>query len=226
VRVLSFALYLPLVDIAVFKKMAVIYMKLWPQKKWKQALLVFFLAVVVVLASLAIVVAYASSAVNKDVVSGISVVNPSGSKTALVVYQEGLTAYPKDTSYAFANGLAASGWRVEITTASSQAPSNLSKYSLLVLGSPTYNADPGQTIVRYVDRMGDLHGVNTAIISLGSYTPEKSADTMKQTVQAANGTVVKSLALPSSITLIGLAPSGGTGSPADIARQAGTQIRP
>lgn len=224
-RELSFALYLPLVDIAVFKKMAVIYMKLWPQKKWKQALLVFFLAVVVVLASFAIVVAYASSAVNKDVVSGISGINPSGSKTALVVYQEGLTAYPKDTSYAFANGLAASGWRVEVTTASSQAPSNLSKYSLLVLGSPTYYG-PGQAVTRYVDRVGDLHGINTAIISLGSYTPEQSADTLKQTVQAANGTVVKSLALPSSITLIGLAPSGGTGSPADIARQAGTQIRP
>jgi hypothetical protein len=74
--------------------------------------------------------------VNKDVVSGIEVINPNGNKTALVVYQAGLTAFPKDTSYAFANGLAASWWRVEITTASSQAPSDLSNYSLLVLGFP------------------------------------------------------------------------------------------
>ena len=223
---LTIAIYLPLANTAVLKKMAVIYMKLWPQKKWKQALLVVFFAVVVVLASLAIVVAYASAAMNKDVVSGVSVVNPSGNKTALVVYQEGLTAYPKDTSSAFADGLAANGWRVEMTTASSQAPSNLSKYDLLVLGFPTYNSAPGQTIVRYVDRVGNLHGTNTAIIALGSYTPEKSAEVMTQQVQAANGTVVKSLALPSSITLIGIAPSGGAGSPADIARQAGTQVRP
>jgi hypothetical protein len=122
--------------------------------------------------------------------------------------------------------LAASGWRVEITTASSQAPSNLSKYSLLVLGFPTYGSALGQTIVRYLDRLGDLHGINTAIIALASSTPQKSADVMTQKVQAANGTVVKSFALASSITLIGIAPSAGTGSPAEIAQQAGTQIRP
>ena len=146
-------------------------MKLWPQKRWKKVLFVFsvfFLTVVVVLA---IVGTYVSSAVNKDVVSGIEVVNPSGSKTALVVYQAGLTSFPKDTSYAFANGLAASGWRVEITTASSQAPSDLSKYSLLVLGFPTYGGNPGQVIVRYFGRVGDLRGINTVIIALGSVHP-------------------------------------------------------
>ena len=85
-------------------------MKLWSQKKWKQAFLVLFLAVIVVVAAIGSIGVYTSSAVNKDVASGISVVNPSGSKTAFVVYQKGLTAYPKDTSYAFTNGLAASGW--------------------------------------------------------------------------------------------------------------------
>jgi hypothetical protein len=184
-------------------------MKLWPQKKWKQAFLVLFLAVLVVVAAIGSIGLYASSAVNKDVVSGISVVNPSGSKTALVVYQAGLTAYPKDTSYAFANGLAASGWRVRITTASSQAPSNLSKYSLLVLGFPTYGSAPGQTIVRYLDRLGDLHGINTAIIALASSTLQRSADVMTQKVQAANGTVVKSLALASLSTYIGITQARG-----------------
>jgi hypothetical protein len=195
-------------------------------EEMETGLLILFFAVIVVVSVIGSIGVYASSAVNKDVVSGISVVNPSGSKTALVVYQEGLTAYPKDTSYAFANGLAASGWRVEITTASSQAPSNLSEYSLLVLGFPTYGSAPGQTIVRYLDRLGDLHGTSTAIIALASSTPQKSADVMTQKVQAANGTVVKSLALASSITLIGIALSAGTGSPAEIAQQAGTQIRP
>jgi hypothetical protein len=118
-------------------------MKLWPQKRWKQVLLVLIVAFVIILAILAAVGVYAISAVNKDVVSGGNVINPTGNKTALVVYQEGLTAYSKDISYAFANGLAECGWRVEITTASPQAPSNLSKNSLLVLGTPTYGG-PGQ----------------------------------------------------------------------------------
>jgi len=89
-----------------------------------------------------------------------------------VVYQEGLTAFPKDISYAFANGLAERGWSVEITTASSQAHSNLSKYSLLVVGTPTYGG-PGQAVVRYIDRVGDLHGINTTIIAVGGGSPER-----------------------------------------------------
>jgi hypothetical protein len=202
-------------------------MKLWPQKRWKQALLVFFIFVLAVVVVLAIAGTYVSSAVNKDVVSGIEVINPGGSKTALVVYQAGLTSFPKDTSYAFANGLAASGWRVEVTTASSRAPSDLSKYSLLVLGFPVYGGKPGTTIVRYVDKVGDLHGLNTVIIALnGNLNMGRSVDTMTQNVHAANGTVQKSIALGSALTLFGVAPGGGSGSPADSARQAGTQIHP
>ncbi len=142
-----------------------------------------------------------------------------------MVYQEGLTAFPKDISYAFANGLAERGWRVEITTASSQAPSNLSKYSLLVVGTPTYGG-PGQAVVRYIDRVGDLHGINTTIIAVGGGSPERSADAINQQVRASNGTVVKSLAQSSMSTLIGVVPSGGAGSQADVARQAGAQIPP
>jgi hypothetical protein len=202
-------------------------MKFWPQKKWKQVLLVLFIFFLAVIVVLAIAGTYVSSAVNKDVVSGTEVINPSGSKTALVVYQTGLTSFPRDTSYAFANGLAERGWRVELTTASSQAPSDLSNYSLLVLGFPVYGGSPGKVIVGYVDRVGDLHGLNTVIIALyGNLNVGKSVDTMTQHVHAANGTVQKSLALGSVLTLFGIAPSQGNSSPADIARQAGTQIRP
>jgi hypothetical protein len=115
---------------------------------------------------------------------------------------------------------------VEVTTASSQAPSNLSKYSLLVVGFPVYGGSPGTAIVRYVDRVGDLHGINTVVIACGGGDDMKSVDTMTQNVHAANGTVLKSLALGSMGTAVGVAPSQGSGSPADIARQAGTQIHP
>jgi len=196
-------------------------MKIWPQKRWKQVLFVFFIFFLAVVVVLAIVGTYLTSAMNKDVVSGIEVINPGGSKTALVVYQTGLTSFPKDTSYAFANGLAASGWRVGITTASPQAPSNLSKYNLLVLGFPVYGGKPGKAIVRYVDRVGDLHGTNTVIIACGRTDNMNNVEAMTQNVHAANGTVLKSLALGNDI----FAPNKKNASPADIARQAGTQIR-
>jgi flavorubredoxin len=192
-------------------------MKLWPQKKRKQILLASLLAVVVILAVLG---AYAGLTLNKDVVSGIDIVNPDGSKSALIVYQPGLSSFPRDVSYAFGNGLAASGWRVEITTASSQAPSDLSKYDLLVLGFPCYGANPGTAIIRYVDRLANLQGTNTVIVACAAGSPGGSVDTMKQKVQAAGGTFKESL------SLFTMAPNERNGTATDIARQTGTQIQP
>jgi flavorubredoxin len=124
--------------------------------------------------------------------------------------------FPKDVSYAFANGLASSGWRVEITTASSQAPSDVWAYSLLVLAFPVYGGKPGDAIVRYIDRTSNFNGISTVIIALdGLNSPGGSVDTMKQKVQALNGTFYESLTLWS-----------GSGSATDSARQAGHYITP
>jgi len=135
-----------------------------------------------------ILFAYVLLSINRDVVSPIYVINAGGSKTALVVYQPGLTSSPKDNSYAFANGLSLSGWSVNITTASSQAPSDLSNYSLLVLAFPIYGGGPGAAAARYVDRLGNLHGIQTVIIDVPA-----TENVMKQKVQAENGTVIETL---------------------------------
>lgn len=149
--------------------------------------------------------AYVLLSINKDVVSPIYVINADGIKVALVVYQPGLTSSPKDNAYAFADGLASSGWRVEITTASSQTPSDLSNYSLLVLAFPIYAGGPGAAAVRYVDRLGNLYGMQTVIIDVPA-----NENTMKQKVQAENGIVIETLVT-----------NGAT----DI-RQAGSHIAP
>ena len=153
--------------------------------------------------------------INRDVVSGIDVNNSDGGKTALVVYQPGFSSFPKDASYAFTDGLASSGWRVEITTASPQAPSDLSKYSLLVVGFPSYGSTPGTAIVNYVNRVENLDGINTVIISCAGGTSRTSIDTLKQQVQAANGTFYDGLAL-----------SNQDSSAIQSARQAGSNITP
>jgi len=177
-------------------------LRLWPQKRWKKIVLVTFLTII---AASGILLAYVLLSINKDVVSPIYVINAGGKKTALIVYQPGLTSSPKDNSYAFADGLASSGWRVEMTTASSQAPSDLSNYSLLVLAFPIYSGGPGAAAVRYVDRLGNLQGIHTVIIDVPT-----SENVMKQKVQAENGIVIETLVA-----------NGAT----DI-RQAGSQIAP
>jgi len=115
------------------------HVKFWPQKKWKKILLVTFLAIIIISVSL---LTYVSFAMNSEVVTQLVIKNPTGSKTALVLYHPGLSSFSHDVSYAFADGLVSNGWRVEIATSSIEAPTNLSKYSLLVVTSNTYAFTP------------------------------------------------------------------------------------
>jgi flavorubredoxin len=190
--------------------------KLWPQKKWKQILLAIFLVIVAVFAVSA---AYIGVALNKDVVSAIDTLNSQGSKSALIVYQPGLSSFPRDVSYAFANGLVEAGWRVEITTASPQAPTELSNYSLLVLGFPTYGSEPGTAIVRYLDGLGNLQGIDTVLVACAAGNANESTAAIQQKVQSESGTVKESISLTS------MAPNEG-GTATDIAKQAGSKILP
>lgn len=192
-------------------------MRFLPQRRWKKILLLFFLVLLAVIAALvAFVVLVVMPNINKDIISGIDVINPDGSKTAFVLYQPGYTGFPKDISYAFADGLASSGWKVEITTASSQTPSDLSRYSLLVLGFPVYAGNTENAVVRYLNRTGNLNGINTVLLAAdGLNSPDLGIDNMKQEVQAANGTVYDSLAL-----------WNWNFSAKDLAQQAGSKIAP
>jgi flavorubredoxin len=130
----------------------------------------------------------------KEVVSDIKVLNPESDKgTALVVYHPGQTDFHEKVTHAFAEGLVSSGWRVEMTTASSQAPTDLSGYDLLVVGGPTYG--PSQPIAKYVKRLGDLGGKRTAILITGLGATDGAIANVQSLVRGANGDVVKAMAL-------------------------------
>ena len=102
---------------------------------------------VIVLVVLAVAVALSYLWLNKEVVSQVEVRNPDGDAgTALVVYHPGKSDFQEKVTYAFAESLVSNGWRVEIATASSQAPTDLSGYDLLVLGGPTYWFTPSRPI--------------------------------------------------------------------------------
>ena len=185
-------------------------MKFLPQKKWKKILLITILAFVVVAAG---VLGFIFFKITSDYVSGIEVLNADGTRTALIIYHPGLSSFMKDVAYAFADGLTENGWRVEITTASSQAPTDLSGYSLLALGSPVYADGPSPTIKRHVERIGDLTGIDTVLLVTSGGSEGGAEATMQQTVEEHNGTVELVLSLFTS------APNEGD--PLDIAAQAG-----
>ena len=92
-----------------------------------------------------------------EVVSEVKVLNPESDKgITLVIYQKGLRDFESKVAFAFANGLVATGWRVEITTVSPNTPTQISSYDLLVFIWPTYMFSPSFPIRKYLKRIGDL----------------------------------------------------------------------
>jgi hypothetical protein len=194
-------------------------LRLWPQKRWKQILLISAFVIVVVPACL---LAYVLYEINTDIVTELVVMNADGHETALVLYHPGLSSFAHDVAYAFADGLASNGWRVEIATPSPQAPTNASKYNLLVICTSTYGGQPDAPTMRHLARMGDLSGIHVVIVALsgGETGGESTKEVLQRTVSSANGIIIKLLNLYNS------APNEGGKSATALAAQAGSTIIP
>jgi hypothetical protein len=160
---------------------------------------------------------------NMEVVNPVETLNPDGQTgTALVVYHPGKSSFQRDASYAFAEGLASKGWRVDVTTASSHAPSDLSGYDLLVLGAPTYEWLPAKRLQTYLSGLGDLSAKPTVTIISGAGYTELSQPAMGRLVQEAGGETLKSLAVWSMRPNEDLY---GISDPLEAMRQAALEIR-
>ena len=161
---------------------------------------------------------------NREVASAIEVSNENGSTgTALVVYHPGRGGFGRKTRGAFVASLEANGWRVETSTASAQAPSNLAAYDLLVLSGPIYGFAPSRPLRSYLRRLGDLHGKPTVAILTGMGAGERADSIIKTDVQRANGELVASLLLYSMKPNEDLY---GTNDPVEIATQAAKAVSP
>jgi hypothetical protein len=184
--------------------------KLWPEKRWKNVLLIILLTFIIVSASL---LAYASFVMNNDVISELVIKNPQGSETALLLYHPGLSSFSHDVSYAFADGLIQNNWRVEITSPSIEAPTDLSKYDLFVVASNTYGFSPDTPTIRHLERIGDLNEIQVALLTLGAGSALESQKSLENIVQAKSGIIIR------SILVYSMAPNEGGKSPTELARE-------
>ena len=190
-------------------------LKFWPQKRWKKILLITLLTIIVILAILLI---YVGSVISNDVVTQLVIRNPEGVKDALVLYHPGLTSFSKDVAYSFADGLVENDWRVEVATPSIEAPTDVSAYSLLVVVSNTYAFTPDAPTTRQLERIGNLSGIQSVLITLGAGSAQESKQSLENMIQARNGTIIESLLLYS------MAPNEGDKSATEIAEETAQQI--
>ena len=155
-----------------------------------------WVALVAIAVLLAVVAAWLDYGHNRERASKVRVLNPAGNTgTALVVYHPGKSDFQHRVFSGFVEGLVSRDWRVEITTPSSQAPTDLSGYDLLVLGGPTYGFTPNRPIKRYLKRLGDLGGQRTVTIITGLGAGERSSAIMQKLVREAGGELVDALLL-------------------------------
>jgi len=147
--------------------------------------IIFF---VVVLLTLGATFGYVMQSIDKEYARDPVTLNPGGGAAALVVYHPGLTGFQLSATMAYAEGLADAGWRVEVHTAGGLAPTDITGYGLLVLGSPTYGAAPAPSIPSYMNKLGSLDGVKVAVVMTGSTDP--GTDAMVSLVEQRGGEVV------------------------------------
>lgn len=185
-------------------------MKLWPEDKRKKVLLLSIIVIVLVVASISV---YVLIKADGDFASDLDVLNPNGSQTVLVLYHDGFSSFTKDAIYALGDGLVENGWRVEITTASDKAPTDLAKYSLLVLGSPVYGGSPSASIERHLVRIGDLKEIESVGVVTSGGINAGAEDAMHQLIEEYNGVVKTVLSMQ-------------TGDSLDVAEQTGKEVFP
>ena len=178
-------------------------------------MLITLLTIVVISAILLI---YIGFVINNDVVTQLVIRNPEGAKTALVLYHPGLTSFSKEVSYAFADCLVENDWRVEVATPSLEAPTDVSKYNLLVVVSNTYAFTPDAPTTRHLERIGNLNSIQSVLLTLGAGSAQESKQSLENMIQDRNGTIIESLLLYS------MAPNEGDKSATEIAKETARQI--
>ncbi|HUJ77115.1 MAG TPA: hypothetical protein VL359_19775 [bacterium] len=141
---------------------------------------------------------------------------------ALIVYHSTRGIFQPLIQRALAAGLRAQGWQVHLTSASRQAPADLSPYRLLVLGAPTYSCTPARAVLAYVRRLGTLRGLAVALVVSGDGRTERALRLLREQVSRAQGRVVEEV----EVWLIRPnAERHGLDNPADILQRVGQRLQ-
>lgn len=156
---------------------------------------VFTAVAVVVLIAIGSLV-WVQWAIDQETVKPVSMVNADGrTGKAFLVYQPGLSSFQERAMTAFAEGLVESGWQVSTTTASDQAPSFVSSYDVIALGSPVYSRAPAKPLSRYIKRVTDFGGKPVVILLTAAGNASTAIEVTKKLVADAKGRPIRSLGL-------------------------------
>jgi len=150
----------------------------------------------VILVIIVIIFRFLILKITSETVTSLKTINPdsSGPRT-IIIYSIGISDFHQKIVDAFASGLVASNWRVDMVTASSQTSTDLSGYSLLVIGGPIYGFQPSKTIRDYVDRLEDLKGLRVYTLLTGAGDSANAEEYISKWISEHGGVEVGKLTL-------------------------------
>jgi hypothetical protein len=147
-------------------------------------------AVVIVLVAAGVALAWLNWRVHQETVTPVETLNSGGTAgRVLAVLSPGMSSFPADVMTAFDKGLAEKGWRVDHTTASSEATTDIGAYDLIVLAAPVYFSRAAPPLQDYVGRVGDFGGKQIAVLVTAAGNPAEAVAATKTLIAAHNGTL-------------------------------------
>lgn len=103
------------------------------------------------------------------------------SKKALVIYQPSMSSFTKNMAYKIAEGLNKSNFQVTINNPGEYLSYDISKYSVVVFGTPVYGAHISEALENYIKSIKDFSDKDVIFFSTGGTDNEeelKKADSL------------------------------------------------
>lgn len=116
-------------------------------------------------------------------VKAVTLSGPDPSRRALVVYQPGLSARPREVALGLARGLNDAGFSVTVNRPGKHLPTDLSSYQVVAFGSPVYAGQASPALKRYVKSV-TAHGGALVLFAVGSDPDKNEADHLAALVPA------------------------------------------
>ena len=146
----------------------------------KKILIGIVILVVVAIAAMVVVIGY----VNKPKASNEKVLESKSTslKKALIIFQPSLSDVTSVMANSIAKGLNDGGYEVTLNYPAKDLSKDISKYSLIIFGSPTY-AKPLTIVTDYMSNIKDFSSKRIVLFSSGADASNKSdLETMEKSL--------------------------------------------
>lgn len=104
-------------------------------------------------------------------------------KSALIIYQPSMSDVTSLMANSIAKGLNDEGYQVTLNYPGKDLSLDISKYSLIIFGSPTYMGKPSTVVTDYISKIKDFSSKRIVLFSTGSAASNKDElETMEKSL--------------------------------------------